>query len=47
MFSFGNVESLCYILLIGENKYECQGIYEENKKGKYNSEFILIKKISD
>lgn len=31
-FSLGNMESLCYILFNGENKYECQGIHEENKK---------------
>lgn len=43
MFSFGNVESLCCVLLIGENK-NVKEIHEEKKKGKYNSELVLIKK---
>lgn len=47
MFSFGNVEILCYMLLIGEINMNAKEIHKEKKKGKYNSDFILIKKISD
>ena len=35
------------MLLIGEINMNAKEIHKEKKKGKYNSDFILIKKISD